>query len=95
MAKTVIKASFVRVYNTYIPHDRGLKTSYQKEYYDKRRTPEVFSHSHHRLHNNDIAFTQTFIHHHKIFHFAVGAATWDGGTGRKQSTERAKRGETR
>ena len=34
-----------------------------------------------------------FIHLHKILHFLVGAATWDGGTGGKQSTERAKRGE--
>ena len=30
---------------------------------------------------------------HKILHFPVGAATWDGGTGGKQSTERAKRGD--
>ena len=48
---------------------RSIKRAqdYQKEYYDKRHTPQVFP---------------------------VGAATWDGGTGGKQSTERAKRGET-
>ena len=62
---------------------------YQKEYYDKRRTPQVFSNSQHRLHNNDTAFKKTF-----HLHFLVGAATWDGGTGGKQSTERAKRRET-
>ena len=35
MAKTVVKASFVRVYNTYIPHDSQLwmgKTKHIREY---------------------------------------------------------------
>ena len=70
---------------------RSIKRAqdYQKGYYDKRRTPQVFSSLQHRLHNNDIAFKQTF-----HLHFPVGAATWNGGTGGKQSTERAKRRET-
>ena len=64
---------------------RSIKRAqdYQKEYYDKRHTTQAFSSLQHRLHNNDVAFKQTL---HR--HFPVGAATWNGGTGAKQSSER-------